>query len=90
MDPCRGAFELPASRPIVYRVENVRIEFVSKLGILYENRGPAIYVNDAVVVTIDEIRPLPEVEVVETIVVQTYEGELGGGTPPIVAAVEGV
>jgi hypothetical protein len=64
---------------------------VSKLGILYENRGPvALCVNDAVITTMDGIRPLPEVEVVETIVAQTCEGELGGGTPPFVAAVEGV
>jgi hypothetical protein len=64
---------------------------VSKLGIPYENGGPiALCVNDAVITAMDGIRPLPEVEVVETIVAWTCEGELGGGTPPVVAVVEGV
>ena len=39
---------------------------------------------------IDRIKPLLEVEVVETMMVQTDQGGLGGGTPPIVVAVEGV
>jgi hypothetical protein len=47
-------------------------------------------VNGVVVTAIDEIRQLPEVETVETIVFWTCEGELGGETPPVVAAVEGV
>jgi hypothetical protein len=69
----------------------VRIEFVSKLGILYENEGPvALCVNGAVIAAMDGIRTLPEVEVVETMVARNYEGELGGGTPPVVAIVEGV
>jgi hypothetical protein len=69
----------------------VRIEFVSKPGISYENRGPVtLCVNRVVIVDIDRIRPLPEVEAIETIMVRTYKGELGGGTPPVVAVVEGV
>jgi hypothetical protein len=69
----------------------VRTEFVSKLGIPYENGGPvALCVNGAVIAAIDGIRPLPEVEVVETIVVWTDEGGLGGGMPPVVAVIEGV
>jgi hypothetical protein len=47
-------------------------------------------VNKAVITTIDGIRPLPEVEVVKTIVVRTDEGGLGGVTPPMVTAIEGV
>jgi hypothetical protein len=70
----------------------VRTEFVSKSGIPYENGGPvALCVNGAVIAAIDGIRPLPEVEVVETIVVQTDEGGLGGRNAPlVVAVVEGV
>jgi hypothetical protein len=69
----------------------VRTEFVSKSGIPYEKGGPvALCVNGAVIATINGIRSFPEVEVVETIVVQTGEGELGGGTPPVVVVVEGV
>jgi hypothetical protein len=69
----------------------VRTEFISKLGIPYENRGPiTLCVNSAMVASIDGIRSLFEVEVVETIVVHTYEGELGGGTPPVVEVIEGV
>jgi hypothetical protein len=64
----------------------VRTEFVSNLGIPYENGGPiSLCVNNVVVSTIDGIRLLLEVEVVETIVVLTYEGEIGGGRPPVVA-----
>jgi hypothetical protein len=47
-------------------------------------------VKGAVIVAIDGIRPLPEVEVVETIVAQTDDGWLGGGTPPVVTVVEGI
>jgi hypothetical protein len=69
----------------------VRKKLISKSSILYENRGPvALCVNGAVVVTIDDIIPLPEIEVVETIVFWTGEGGLGGEIPPMVATVEGV
>jgi hypothetical protein len=47
-------------------------------------------VNGVVVVTDDRIRLLPEVEGVETTVVQTDVGGLGGGIPSVVAAVKGV
>jgi hypothetical protein len=47
-------------------------------------------VNGAVVVTEDDIKPLPKVEVVETMVVYTDEGGLGGGIPPVVVSIEGV
>jgi hypothetical protein len=91
MDPCRGVFELPVPKPMVCRVEYVRTEFVSKPGIPYENGGPvALYVNGAMIVAIDEIRPLPEVEAVDTIVVWTCKGELGDKMPPVVVVVEGV
>jgi hypothetical protein len=69
----------------------VRTVFVSKLGIPYENGGLiTLCVNGAVVTAIDGIRPLPEVEVVETMVVWTDEGGLGGRMPLMVAVVEGV
>jgi hypothetical protein len=61
------------------------------VGIPYENGGPvALCVNGAVVVVDDGIRPLPEVEGVETTVVQTDEGGLGGNIPPVVVAEMGV
>jgi len=64
---------------------------MSKLGIPYENEGPiALYRNGAMTVTMDGIRPLPEVEAIETIMDWTYELELGGVMPPIVAVIEGV
>jgi hypothetical protein len=47
-------------------------------------------VNRVVVIVDDGIRPLPEVEGVETTMVQTDEGGLGGGIPPVVAVVKGV
>jgi hypothetical protein len=91
MEPCRGLFELPAPRPMVFRVEYVRTKFVSKPSILYENGGPfALYVKGTVIITIYGIIPLPEVVAIETIVAQTYEGELGGETPLVVVVVEGV
>jgi len=53
----------------------VRIEFISKPSIPYENGGRiALCVNGAVNAAIDEIGPLPEVEVVETMVVWIVEG----------------
>jgi hypothetical protein len=46
------------------------IDFVSNPEILYENGGPVtLWVNGAVIASIDGIIPLPEVEVVETMVV---------------------
>jgi hypothetical protein len=64
---------------------------VSKLGIPYENRGLiTLCINDAMITTMDGIRPLPKVEAVDTIVARTCKGELGSGTPPVVAIVEGV
>jgi hypothetical protein len=67
------------------------MKFISKLGIPYENGGSvALYVNGEMVIAIDGIKPLPKVEVVETMVVHTNEGGLGGGMPPMVAVVEGV
>jgi hypothetical protein len=47
-------------------------------------------VNEAVIVAIDRIRPFPEVEAVETMVVRNDEGGLGGRTPLVVEAIEGV
>jgi hypothetical protein len=47
-------------------------------------------VKGAVVSTIDGIRPLLEVEVVETMVAQIDDGGLGGGTPPMVTTVVGI
>jgi hypothetical protein len=47
-------------------------------------------VNEAVIATIDGIKPLPEVEAVETMVVWTIEGGLGGEMPPIMVVIEGV
>jgi hypothetical protein len=47
-------------------------------------------VKGAVVATKDRIKPLLEVEVVETMVAQTDDGGLGGGTPPVVTTVVGI
>jgi hypothetical protein len=56
-----------------------------KSGIPYENEGSvALCVNIAVVVADDGIGPLPKVEGVETTVVWTDEGGLGGNIPPVV------
>jgi hypothetical protein len=67
------------------------MEFVSKSGILYENGGPfTLYVNEVVIAAIEKIRPLLEVEVVDTIIVQVDEGGFGGETSPVVAVVKGV
>jgi hypothetical protein len=62
---------------------------VPKPGIPYENGGPVtLWVKGAVITAIDEIRPLPEVEAVKTIVAWTNDGWLGGEIPPIVTVVE--
>jgi hypothetical protein len=88
VDPCKGVFEPPTPRPMVYRVELVRTEFESKLGIPYENgRLVALYVNIAVVIFDDRTIPLPKVEGAETTMVQAGEGGLGGGIPPMVVGV---
>jgi hypothetical protein len=42
----------------------------------------------AVIAAIDRIGPLPEVEAVKTIVDQTDDDWLGGGTPPVVTFVK--
>jgi hypothetical protein len=69
----------------------VRIEFVSKSSIPYENGGPvALCVNGAMIVAIDEIRTLPEVEAVKKFMIWTNEGGLGGRIPPVVTTIEGV
>jgi hypothetical protein len=39
---------------------------------------------------VDGIGPFPEIEVVETIVVQTDDSWLGGGTPLVVTTIEGI
>jgi hypothetical protein len=91
IDPCLGALELPAPRHNVCRVEWERKVLVPKPGIPYENGGPiSLWVNGAVITTIDRIIPLLEVEAVDTIVVHTDDGLLGGGTPPVVTVVEGI
>jgi hypothetical protein len=61
------------------------------LGIPYENGGPvALCVKGAVVIAKDGIRPLLEVEAVETMVARTGDGGVGGGTPPVVTTVVGI
>jgi hypothetical protein len=61
------------------------------LGIPYKNGGPvALYINSAVISTMDIIRPLLEVEVVDTIMAQTCEGEIGNRMPQVLAFVEGL
>jgi hypothetical protein len=47
-------------------------------------------VKGAVITAIDGVRQFPEVEAVETMVVQTDDNWLGGGKTPVVIAVEGV
>jgi hypothetical protein len=62
-----------------------------KLGIPYENKGfVALWVKGAVIAAIDGIIPLPEVEAVKTMVLQTGDSWLGGRTPPVVIVIEGV
>jgi hypothetical protein len=64
---------------------------VLKPGIPYENGGHvALWVKGAVIVAIDEIRPFPKVEVVDTMVVQTRDSWLGGKKKPVVTTVEGI
>jgi hypothetical protein len=66
-----------------------RTVLIPKLGIPYENGGHvALLMNEAVIAAIDGIRPLPEVEVVENIAVQTGDGLLGSVTPPVVTVIE--
>ena len=53
------------------------MKFVSKLGIPYENGGPvALWVKGAVITSIDRIKPLLEVEAVDTMVFQNGKGGL--------------
>jgi hypothetical protein len=47
-------------------------------------------VKGVVVTAIDGIRPLLEVEVVDTMVSQTGDGGLGGGKSPVVTTVVGI
>jgi hypothetical protein len=47
-------------------------------------------VKGAVIAAIEKIKPFPEVEVVNTMVVQTDDSWLGGEKPPVVIVVEGV
>jgi hypothetical protein len=62
---------------------------IPKPGISYENGGHvAFWVKGAVITAIEGIKPLPEVEAVETIVAHTDDGWLGGRTPIIVIIVE--
>jgi hypothetical protein len=77
----------PFPRPMVFKVDKVRTKFELKPSIPYENGGPiALCVNGAVVFTNDGIEPLPEVEGVETTVVRTSKGGLGGKIPSMVLA----
>jgi hypothetical protein len=63
IDPFTGDFEIPSPRPMVSKVEKVRTEFESKLGIPYENGGPITFcINEAMFVVDDGIRPLLEVK----------------------------
>jgi hypothetical protein len=72
-------------------VEWERIVLVLKPGIPYENGGPiALLVNGSMIAAIDKIRPLPEVEAVDTIVVWTGDGWLGGRKTLVVTTVEGI
>jgi hypothetical protein len=47
-------------------------------------------VKGVVITSIDGIRPFPEVEVVETMVIQTNDGWLGGRKTLMVIVIEGV
>jgi hypothetical protein len=47
-------------------------------------------VKGVVAAAIDEIRPLCEVEEVETMVAQTSDGGLGGGNSPVVTTIVGI
>jgi hypothetical protein len=61
------------------------------LGIPYENGGHVtFYVKGAVAITKEEIRPLLEIEEFETMVAQTGDGGVGGGTPPVTTTVAGI
>ena len=57
----------------------------------YENGGPvALWVKGEFITTIDRIRPFPEVEAIETMVVQTDKCWLGGEKPTVVIVMEGI
>ena len=91
MWPCRGVLELPTLRPKVYDVEWESTKLVPKLGILYKNRGPvALGVKGVVATARDGIKPLCDVEAVETMVAQTSDSVLGGGNSSVVKTVVGI
>jgi hypothetical protein len=61
------------------------------LGIPYENGGPVILcVNGAVVIAKYRIRPLLKVDTFETMVAQTNDCGVGGGTPPMMKIMAGI
>jgi hypothetical protein len=61
------------------------------LGIPYENGVPVtLCVKGAMVVTKYGIGPLLKVEAVQTMVAQTNDGGVGGGTPPMTTTVVGI
>jgi hypothetical protein len=61
------------------------------LGIPYESGGPiTLCVKGEVVVAKDGVRPLLEVEAVETMVARTDDDGVGGGTPPVTTTVAGI
>jgi hypothetical protein len=63
---------------------------VPELSISYENEGPVtLGVKGVVAAVIDGIRPLCELEVVETMVPWTGDGGLGGGNSFVVTTVVG-
>jgi hypothetical protein len=43
VDPCKGALDIHAPIPMVYRVEYVKIELESKLNIPYEMGVPDVF-----------------------------------------------
>jgi hypothetical protein len=72
-------------------VEEEITRLVPEIGISYENGGPiALDGKGVVAAAIDEIRPLCEVEAVETMVAQTGDGGLEGENSPVVTTVVGI
>jgi hypothetical protein len=89
--PSRGALELPAPRPEVCEVEKESTGLVHEVGIPYENRGPVALGGIGVVATTrDWIRPLCDVEAVNTMVAQNGDGGLGGGNSHVVTTIVGI
>jgi hypothetical protein len=86
--PCREAFELPAPRPKVCKVEVVSAGLVPELGIPYENGEPvALAVKGFVAAMIDGVGPLCDEVVAGAMVLRTTDGGLGEASPVVTTVI---